>query len=205
VGVFAAPPAAIDVACARAIRVVRRSTARACALISHGVGALRCTVELAGDAASVERDAAWLAGEMGAESASDAALAEVQRLQGDEPDPCGLRFRLAVLPDRLAPAAAHLTTAGARLLIYPGLNFLYASFALDAAEGRDGADRLFRTAADVARASAGELLCEAAPPAAKRERDIFGAAPGALSLMRALKARFDPEGALNPGRFAGGL
>ncbi|MGH7355253.1 MAG: FAD-linked oxidase C-terminal domain-containing protein [Candidatus Rokuibacteriota bacterium] len=29
--------------------------------------------------------------------------------------------------------------------------------------------------------------------------------PGALAVMRALKAEFDPLGVLNPGRFVGGL
>ena len=35
--------------------------------------------------------------------------------------------------------------------------------------------------------------------------DAFGAAPPALALMRALKARFDPARVLSPGRFVGGI
>ncbi len=34
---------------------------------------------------------------------------------------------------------------------------------------------------------------------------IEGAAPEAIALMRTLKARFDPQRVLAPGRFAGGI
>jgi len=46
---------------------------------------------------------------------------------------------------------------------------------------------------------------EGAPVSTKRAFDAFGPATSALPLMRALKQRFDPEGVLAPGRFAGGL
>jgi glycolate oxidase FAD binding subunit len=203
--VLEAPPAPIDVACARGLDAARRSAVRACALSTAGDAALRCTVELAGDALSVERDAAYLADALAAETAPDAALDAVLHLQRDPPGPRGLRFRLAALPDRLAACAAHLAAAGGRLLIYPGLNLLYVTFALEDGADRAGADRLFHLVAELARASAGELVCEAAPPAAKRERDVFGTDPAALPLLRALKAHFDPDGVLSPGRFAGRL
>jgi glycolate oxidase FAD binding subunit len=35
--------------------------------------------------------------------------------------------------------------------------------------------------------------------------DAWGASPATLPTMRALKARFDPEGVLAPGRFVGGI
>ena len=35
--------------------------------------------------------------------------------------------------------------------------------------------------------------------------DAWGAAPGGLPVMMALKSRFDPRGGLNPGRFVGGI
>ena len=46
---------------------------------------------------------------------------------------------------------------------------------------------------------------ERAPLFAKLGRDVFGELGGELPLVRALKARFDPAGVLNPGRFAGGV
>ena len=39
----------------------------------------------------------------------------------------------------------------------------------------------------------------------KERLDVFGSAPDALSLMRALKQRFDPGRVLAPGRFVGKL
>jgi len=46
---------------------------------------------------------------------------------------------------------------------------------------------------------------ERAPGADAPTVDVFGAPPDALPLMRALKARFDPQRVLSPGRFAGGI
>ncbi len=46
---------------------------------------------------------------------------------------------------------------------------------------------------------------ESAPADWKRGRDVFGPAPEALPLMRALRRRFDPDRVLAPGRFVGGL
>ncbi len=48
-------------------------------------------------------------------------------------------------------------------------------------------------------------IVEAASAEWKRGRDVFGRAPDALLLMRALRGRFDPAGALSPGRFVGGI
>ena len=42
-------------------------------------------------------------------------------------------------------------------------------------------------------------------PALKAGLAVWGAAPEGLPLMRALKARFDPRGTLNPGRYVGGI
>jgi len=43
-----------------------------------------------------------------------------------------------------------------------------------------------------------------APPAVRALADLFGPVPS-LSLMRAVKARFDPDRRMAPGRFAGGI
>jgi glycolate oxidase FAD binding subunit len=50
----------------------------------------------------------------------------------------------------------------------------------------------------------GSLVVLEAPPALLRQVDVWGTSP-ALEVMRRLKARFDPQGTLNPGRFIGGI
>lgn len=202
---FEVPPAALEEACAQGLAAARRSSVRACALLSQGSRELRGVLELAGDAPSVERDARWLADELGAQAADPTSLDAVGLVQRGAPEPSGLRFRLALLPSALAAGTARLSAAGASLLLYPGVNLVYARFALDGPDDGPGAARAFDAARETARASSGAWLCECAPPAAKRERDVFAPDPEALRLMRSLKAQFDPGGVLNPGRFAGRL
>ena len=86
----------------------------------------RIIVELAGDEASVARDADWLVAERGAREADARLLDGVRALQHDVPEPSGLRFRLGVLPSRLHRALGRLDAAGAKLLAYPGLCVVYA-------------------------------------------------------------------------------
>ncbi|HWP60732.1 MAG TPA: FAD-binding oxidoreductase [Candidatus Acidoferrales bacterium] len=47
----------------------------------------------------------------------------------------------------------------------------------------------------------GHVMLAAAPPALKKNIDVWGPAPPSVVLMREIKARFDPAGLLNPGRF----
>jgi glycolate oxidase FAD binding subunit len=55
-------------------------------------------------------------------------------------------------------------------------------------------------------AEGGSLVVERAPVELKRAADVWGPIPApALTVMKRLKAEFDPRGILNPGRFVGGL
>lgn len=162
-------------------------------------------VELAGDEAAVAADARRLAARCGVQPASPGAIARLRALQGETFGPVGLRFRLAVLPDRLAPVSDRLTRAGAALLAYPGSGLVYARFALDLELDAAGLDAAWLAAREAARAGDGVAVLEAAPPWAKSARDVFGDPPEAAPLLRALKQRFDPAGVLNPGRGPGGL
>lgn len=47
----------------------------------------------------------------------------------------------------------------------------------------------------------GNLIIEIAPPELKRHIDVWGSIEGTLGLMKQIKAKFDPTGLLNPGRF----
>lgn len=51
----------------------------------------------------------------------------------------------------------------------------------------------------------GSLVITAAPHDIRARIDAWGTPPPSFALMEALKARFDPEGRFNPGRFVGGL
>ncbi len=52
----------------------------------------------------------------------------------------------------------------------------------------------------------GSVVVEAAPRALKERLDVWGPIdPGALAIMKRLKAEFDPRGILNPGRFVARL
>jgi len=69
-------------------------------------------------------------------------------------------------------------------------------------------ERLVNAVAEMPRLLApegGYAMVEGAPPELKEKLDVWGGLPPAFSLLKALKARFDPEGILNPGRFIGGL
>ena len=69
--------ATLEEACERGLAAARRSSVRACALISGDARHLRGVLELAGDEPSVERDARWLADELGAQATDPAAVDEV--------------------------------------------------------------------------------------------------------------------------------
>ncbi len=53
----------------------------------------------------------------------------------------------------------------------------------------------------------GSLIVEACPIGVKQHTDVWGpgADSGAVEIMRSIKAKFDPVGVLNPGRFAHGI
>ena len=51
----------------------------------------------------------------------------------------------------------------------------------------------------------GNLIIEIAPPELKQHIDVWGSVEGTLSLMKQIKAKFDPTGLLNPGRFVSSI
>lgn len=187
---------------AAGLAAARRPASRAAVLqfaAARSGERFRLVVELAGDAAVVEREAEWLGDALAAGDAPADAIAAARAAQGARPGDSGLRFRVSALASRLREVATRLRQAGADLQVQPGRSVVYAFF--------DGADpgAAFEAAAQAARAGGGTALLEDGPPAAKRDRDVFGAPGPELAIARALKQRFDPRGILNPGRFAGGL
>jgi glycolate oxidase FAD binding subunit len=51
----------------------------------------------------------------------------------------------------------------------------------------------------------GRRVIERAPVAVKQHCEVWGPPGDDFALMRAIKASFDPQHRLNPGRFLGGL
>ena len=51
----------------------------------------------------------------------------------------------------------------------------------------------------------GSVVVTAAPPTVKTRVGAWGPGGDALGLMRRVKDKFDPRGAMNPGRFVGGI
>jgi glycolate oxidase FAD binding subunit len=202
-----AQPSVLAEACAAALAAARRDSARATALLAAGApeGELRIAVELAGDAAGVDRDAAALAEQIGAVEGPPEVVDRVRERQAALPGEGGLRFRIAALPSRFPDLLAALRAAGAETLAYPGLNLVYAGFPLPREGGESAAERAFAAVAAEAATAEGGFVCESAPSWAKAGREMHGEVGALLPFFEALKSRFDPRRVLNPGRFAGGL
>jgi glycolate oxidase FAD binding subunit len=123
------------------------------------------------------------------------------------------RAKVALLPadpafgDVMARLRAPL--AAARTVRYPtlGLAFISSSVAADGEDAAAIADAITE-ARRLAVARGGSVVVHDAPPAVRARVDVWGAPPperSALPLMRAVKARLDPDRRLAPGRFVGGI
>jgi glycolate oxidase FAD binding subunit len=75
--------------------------------------------------------------------------------------------------------------------------------AFDVAD-KDAAAIIKRLRADAA-AQGGTLMIERAPAAVRKEADAWGDVGAAAGLMRSIKAKFDPQNLLSPGRFVAGI
>jgi glycolate oxidase FAD binding subunit len=103
--------------------------------------------------------------------------------------------------ERYAPPA----DAPPQIVGYGGLGLAYARWPL--ADTID-APMVVRAVAVLRAALAAEdgyAVIEDAPDYLRPHLDLWGAPPPTLPLMRALKAQWDPQGILNPGRYIGGL
>lgn len=202
----------------RGIAEARRTTAQAVAVVSESLvddapglpaaaapGGYRLLVEFAGDAPAVEEDRGRMAASGPVREVDAAAIDALGELQVSKPA-LGLRTRLHVLPTAVEACATALASAGAELVVYPIPGVVYASFSAEGGDAEDPwwLDRVM-AALDEARAvGRGQLVIEHAPAFAQGRRDAFGGGEG-LGVMRDLKARFDPNRILNPGRFVGSI
>jgi glycolate oxidase FAD binding subunit len=145
---------------------------------------------LAGSEAAVARAAARFAGDEVEAQVWDALREALHGAESDE----RVALRLAARPTDTSALCAALLSHGGRLrLALPLAGVVFGDLpasALDAAYAQAGA-------------SGWALFVERAPAELRARFDAFGPASGDLDLMRALKRRFDPDGRLAPGRFAG--
>ncbi len=152
-------------------------------------------VELGGSEEGVAHDRSSLADELvlesiGVEEIDALRDARTNARTGDEP----IVARVRVLGSRCEEVRREILAAGLCVSIDPGLGVIHGC-------GRvANVDVLFaiRTCAEQA---GGFATFERLPDAWRSEVDVFGSLGGSEGLSGALKAKFDPAGILNPGRF----
>ena len=130
----------------------------------------------------------------GGDAASESDWDEARALLAGEPRPGLVGLRLgARASDTLALCAALAEAGAAVRLALPAAGVAVGDCPEDALQG------LLERAAR----QRWLLRLESASPEVRRRFDAFGPEPDSLPLMRQVKRRFDPDGVLSPGRFAG--
>ncbi len=120
------------------------------------------------------------------------ALRDARTEEAAKADLVALRVR--VLGSRCEMVRREMLAAGLRVSIDPGLGVIHARGEVS------NIDALFAIRACAERAG-GFVTFEQIPAAWRIEIEVFGSLAGTEGLAAALKAKFDPAGVLNPGRF----
>ncbi len=163
-------------------------------------------VGLAGIAAEVDDAAALIARLAPAARRVDGGALLRVRLGRFDAEPAAAVLTAAALAADTGPvmdavdAAARATDAGVRMLAHAANGVVRVAIAHA---------RHVRPLVELLRPRLGEMdgtvVVRRATPEAKRGLDVWGDVGPGLTLMRTLKAAFDPQGILAPGRFVGGL
>jgi glycolate oxidase FAD binding subunit len=88
---------------------------------------------------------------------------------------------------------------------YAGVGLAYARWRLPDSIDAAALGRMLEVLRAALAAAGGYAVVEDAPDRLRAMLDLWGAPPPTLPLMRALKAQWDPQGILNPGRYIRGL
>ncbi len=128
--------------------------------------------------------------------------------RGPAAQPDGTVIQAAFWAGKLGSVLTEVEAAAKRTGLDPVLGGSAASGVLDVALPADADPGQVASLVTGLRAALGEdrvsIVARQAPPAVRERVDLFGPVPS-LSLMRAVKQRFDPDRLLSPGRFAGGI
>lgn len=175
----------------------------------------------AGNAAAVDRQLAETAGVAGATGFATAAAGEAEaagfwegvRDRGRVFGEPALILRAQGLPTAIARIGAALSSAavarepGAAISLRPLAGAAHAVW--PAAALRQAGDVRWPAAVAAVRsavhAAGGTLVVEEAPWSLGATLDVWGPPPEAFPIMQRMKAQFDPQNVLNPGRFVGRL
>jgi glycolate oxidase FAD binding subunit len=176
--------------CALISRAIHAGLAVRSASLVRVAGSWRLDLVIAGMPAAVERSARDL-GKWSGQSVIPSPAGEGPGVRAPAP----LIAKLSVLPDKL-PALVAEAPSDAGVEAHPATGLCRLSLTEAKAEA-------ITEVRAIAARFGGSCVIERCPPVLKREIDVFGEAPPSLSLMRAIKAEFDPNRTLSPGRFAG--
>ena len=113
------------------------------------------------------------------------------------------RTDIAEIAARIADTSLHRNV---QMMALIGSGVLYVSIPVERDTDFQELASTLTALRQFAIARSGNLIIEAAPPQLKGYIDVWGAADdGRVGLMRQIKAKFDPNGLLNPGRFVSNI
>src|SRR5262245_57908271 len=122
-----------------------------------------------------------------------------------------LRCKTSLLPTQVArfckdvQEEAGLYGVSVRQLVHAGNGIIYSRFLRSTEDSPEKLLSLVNWLRILAKKLDGYTVMEAIDPVLKERVDVWGHVGGAFPLMKRLKDTLDPQGILNPGRFAGGI
>lgn len=165
------------------------------ASLMRGASGWLLDLVLAGMETAVERSARSLSEALSGSTIRELDDQPPRNINSAKQTPANLISRLSVLPSRL-PALLAEAPSDAGIEAHPATGLCQLSFP-------EATPEAISEARALAARFGGTCVIERCPPGLKREIDVFGDAPPSLALMRAIKAEFDPNRVLSPGRFVG--
>jgi glycolate oxidase FAD binding subunit len=147
------------------------------------------------------------AGVRGLEARAGAACRSLWQALAEAVDPLDARlsFKANLLSGAVASFCLYAAelSAGLRLHAHAGSGIVYGHFSGDLTLER--LQEMLKGLQDAAEAAQGNLILPRCPPEWKRSLPVWGRPRGDAWLMREVKAKFDPRGLFNPGRFIDGI